>query len=119
MLAGSSQYSPLIIAGVVSFGVTAAAVLLNDEVEFGERAFGTIALPRLKSTALDPSRLPKLSQLPEPLLQAALLVAALTTVFFGAQTPPCCAVPPDCGCLCVHVRPSPATASAGLRKSCV
>ena len=73
------QYSPLIVAGIVSIGITAAAILLNAEVEQGEQALGPITLPRIKSLNLSASAV--------PLAQAAALALALLGVFAGAYLP--------------------------------
>lgn len=74
--AGSSQYSPLTVALVVSVGITAAALLLNAEVEQGEQALGPITIPRIKSLNIGAATV--------PLVQAAAIGLAVLGLVTGA-----------------------------------
>lgn len=73
---GSSQYSPLTVALVVSVGITAAALLLNAEVEQGEQALGPITIPRIKSLNIGAATV--------PLVQAAAIGLAVLGLVTGS-----------------------------------
>ncbi|KAK9804495.1 hypothetical protein WJX73_009914 [Symbiochloris irregularis] len=81
---GSSQYSPLLVAGIVSVGVTLAAILLNSEVELGEKALGLLPVPTVKSLPPGLANL-SLSNLPEPLLQLGLIGLGLVVLVTGSR----------------------------------
>ena len=79
MHTGSTQYSPLLVAGVVSVGITAAAILLNAEVEYGEKVFGLVSLPQIKNLKANID----VGSVSEPLIQAALIGLGVAGLLAG------------------------------------
>lgn len=51
--AARKQFSPLVVAAIVSIGVTAAAILVNSVGEVGEQVVGGSTLSRLGSAPID------------------------------------------------------------------